>query len=214
MIELILIFTFWIPHSLQWRHNERDGVSNHQPQDCLLKRLFRRRSKVKSKLRVTGLCAGNSPVAGEFPAQRASNAEDVSMLYFICNKGVFKHSGVNDTSNSSVISTNTHKRSYCNFVHPEFCHLIGNRQFALISYPQIYTHIFVNACIYSNFKEVCTPFVFCYVFMCFDTLQFYPNSLGLRHWHWRNSAIVRLLVKRPMNYPWLVWVHWSHWIPF
>ena len=30
---------------LQWRHNERDGVSNHQPHDCLLHRLFRRRSK-------------------------------------------------------------------------------------------------------------------------------------------------------------------------
>ena len=48
--------------SLQWRHEERDGVSNHQPRDCLLNRLFRRRSKKTSKLRVSGLCAGNSPV--------------------------------------------------------------------------------------------------------------------------------------------------------
>ena len=47
--------------TLQWRHNELDGVSNHQPDDCLLNRLFRRRSKKTSKLRVTGLCAGNSP---------------------------------------------------------------------------------------------------------------------------------------------------------
>ena len=38
------------------------------------------RSKKTSKLRVTGLCAGNSPVAGEFPAQRSSNAENVSIL--------------------------------------------------------------------------------------------------------------------------------------
>ena len=53
--------------SLQRRHNEHDGVSNHQPYDCLLSRLFRRRSKKTSKLRVTGLCAGNSPVTGEFP---------------------------------------------------------------------------------------------------------------------------------------------------
>ena len=30
---------------------------------------FRRKSKETSKLRVTGLCAGNSPVTGEFPAQ-------------------------------------------------------------------------------------------------------------------------------------------------
>ena len=31
------------------------------------------------KLRVTGLCEGNSPVTGEFPAQRASNAGNVSI---------------------------------------------------------------------------------------------------------------------------------------
>ena len=34
---------------------------------CLLKRLFSRRSKKASKLHVTGLCQGNSPVTGEFP---------------------------------------------------------------------------------------------------------------------------------------------------
>ena len=53
------------------------GVSNHHPRDCLLNRLYRRGSKKTSKLRVTGLCAGNSPVTSEFPAQMASNAENV-----------------------------------------------------------------------------------------------------------------------------------------
>ena len=47
--------------SLHWRHNDHDSVSNHQPHGCLLNRLFRRRSKKTSKLRVTGLCVGNSP---------------------------------------------------------------------------------------------------------------------------------------------------------
>ena len=49
------------PHTigaLRWRHNGPDSVSNHQPYDCLLNRLFRRRSKKSWKLRVTGLCAG------------------------------------------------------------------------------------------------------------------------------------------------------------
>ena len=32
-------------------------------------------------LRVTGLCAGNSPVTGEFPAQMANNAENVSIWW-------------------------------------------------------------------------------------------------------------------------------------
>ena len=71
--------------TLQWRHNEHDGVSNPQPIDCL----FRRRSKETSELRVTGLCKGNSPLTGEFLAQRSTNAEllfpfdHVIMIYCI-----------------------------------------------------------------------------------------------------------------------------------
>ena len=67
--------------SLRWRHNDHAGVSNHQPHGCLLNRLFRRKSKKTSKLRVTGLCAGNSPGTGEFPAQMASYAENVSIWW-------------------------------------------------------------------------------------------------------------------------------------
>ena len=67
--------------SLQWRHNGRDGVLHHQPHDCLLNRLFRHRSKKTSNIRVTGLCAGNSPVTGEFSTQMASNAENVSIWW-------------------------------------------------------------------------------------------------------------------------------------
>ena len=35
-------------YSSQWRHNENDGVSIHQPHDCLLNRLLRRRWKHQS----------------------------------------------------------------------------------------------------------------------------------------------------------------------
>ena len=49
-------------YSLHWRHNGRDGFSNRLPRDCLLNRLFRRRSNKTSKLRVIVLFAGNSPV--------------------------------------------------------------------------------------------------------------------------------------------------------
>ena len=51
----------YMKKSLRWRHNDHPAVSNHQPHGCLLNRLFRRRWKKTSKLRVTGLCAGNSP---------------------------------------------------------------------------------------------------------------------------------------------------------
>ena len=67
--------------SLRWRHNGCDSVWNHQPQNCLLSRLFGRTSKKTSKLRVTGLCAGNSPVTGEIPAQMASDTENVSIWW-------------------------------------------------------------------------------------------------------------------------------------
>ena len=75
------IYTFYFFISLQWHLNEPDDVSNHQPRNCLLNCLITHRSKKTSKLRVTGLCAGNSLVTSEFPAQMASNAEYVSIWW-------------------------------------------------------------------------------------------------------------------------------------
>ena len=75
------VLPYCVNLSLQWRHNERAGVSNDQPHGCLLNRLFSRRSNKTSKLRVIGLRAGNSPAAGEYPAQMASNAENISIWW-------------------------------------------------------------------------------------------------------------------------------------
>ena len=66
---------------LQWRHNERGSISNHQHVHCLLNCRFRCRSKKTAKLRVTSLCAGILPVAGEFPAQKSSYAKNVSIWW-------------------------------------------------------------------------------------------------------------------------------------
>ena len=79
--QSIRVSEFDVGISLQWRHNKRNDVSNQQRLDCLLNRLFRRRSKKTSKLRVTGLCEGNSPVTGEFHSQKASNTENVSIWW-------------------------------------------------------------------------------------------------------------------------------------
>ena len=54
-----------VSFTLRWCHHGRDSISNHQPHDWLFNLLFRCRSKKTSMLRVTGLCAGNSPVTGE-----------------------------------------------------------------------------------------------------------------------------------------------------
>ena len=82
---------------LQWRHNERDGISHHQPHDYLLNRLFRRRSKKTSEHRVTGLCVGNSPVTGEFPAQRVSNAANAFIWW--------RYHGTTEKATFDVLST-------------------------------------------------------------------------------------------------------------
>ena len=68
------------PPTIKWCHNEGDGVSNHWLLYCLLNCWFRHRSKKTPKLCVTGFCEGNSPVTGEFPSQRASNAENVNVI--------------------------------------------------------------------------------------------------------------------------------------
>ena len=62
-------------------NDERECVSNHRRFECLFNRLYRCRSKKTSKLRATGLCEGHPPVTGEFPSQRASYAENVSIWW-------------------------------------------------------------------------------------------------------------------------------------
>ena len=63
----------WITYrSLQWRHSEHDGVSNHRHLDFFLNRLFWCTAKRTSKLRVNGLCQGNPPATGGFPHKAQS----------------------------------------------------------------------------------------------------------------------------------------------
>ena len=90
-VQYDVAVTAWFSVSLRWRHNGRDSVSNHQPHDCLLNRLFRRRSKKTSKFRATGLCAGNSPGTSEFPAhkwpvtRKMFPFDDVIMCRYSCS---------------------------------------------------------------------------------------------------------------------------------
>ena len=67
--------------TLQWCHNGQDGVSNHQPHNCLLNHLFKAQIKENTKAPrhwpLYGECTGD----GEFPTQRAGNAENVSISW-------------------------------------------------------------------------------------------------------------------------------------
>ena len=58
----LLTKTLWhMSCSLLWRHNGHDSVSNHQPYDCLLNRLFRRRSKKTSNSASLAFVPVNAP---------------------------------------------------------------------------------------------------------------------------------------------------------
>ena len=63
--------TYVFSLTLEWCHNERNVVSNRQPHDCLL--------YIKAPRH--WFCEGNSPVTCEFTAERASNAENVSIWW-------------------------------------------------------------------------------------------------------------------------------------
>ena len=74
--------------SLQWRHNERDGVSYRRRLDWLFVQPFVQAQLKKSKLCATGLCEGNPPVTGGFPSRRASNSEMLpfdAVIMFRCS---------------------------------------------------------------------------------------------------------------------------------
>ena len=67
-----------VPMSLRWRHNERHSVSNHQPHDYFLNGLF-----IKENIKAPRhwpLC-GEFTGTGEFPAQRTSHVENVSIWW-------------------------------------------------------------------------------------------------------------------------------------
>ena len=78
--------------TLQWRHNGRNSVSNHQPHDCLLNRLFRRRTKKSSAslafVRVIHRGPVNSP--HKWPVTRKMlPLDDVIMYYKSCENIIF-----------------------------------------------------------------------------------------------------------------------------
>ena len=94
IVFLTLVEWNSLSYTLQWRHSERDGVSNHQSHDSLLKCLFRRRSNKTSKLRVTGLLGGihrwpvNSPYKEPVTRKRFP-FDDVIIIYLLSQCGFY-----------------------------------------------------------------------------------------------------------------------------
>ena len=104
----------WFGIPLRWRHNEWDGVSNHQPHDCSLNRLSGRRSKKTSKPRVTGLCAGNSP--HKWPVTRKPFPFDDVFMHYEVQIPVCVTTFV-----AALPPTRQTCRVACQTYRPEFC---------------------------------------------------------------------------------------------
>ena len=82
--------------ALQWRHNKRDGVSNHRRLDCLLNRLFRRRS-TKINFRVTGIFRGIHRWPVNSPHKKSVTWKSIS-IWWRCQCGT---TNMNNNSDSS-----------------------------------------------------------------------------------------------------------------
>ena len=149
--------------TLRWRHNDHAGVSNHQPHGCLLNRLFRRKSKKTSKLRVTGLCAGNSPGTGEFPAQMASYAENVSISW--------RHHGI---SFLNFIMTNCDPRCL-NWLGQFYTSLLGGKMTCNFKMAIVYLR-HCKCMLYFNYSDEAIPMT-----------EFAPHSIL-----WDGVACLRL----------------------
>ena len=75
--------------TILWMHRQIITMTSQWARWCLkspalllfTQPFIRAQMKKTSKLRVTGLCEGNSPGTSEFPAQMASNVENVSIWW-------------------------------------------------------------------------------------------------------------------------------------
>ena len=128
---------------LQWRHNERDGVSNHRRLDCLFNHLFRRRSKKTSKLRVSGLCRGNrrwsvvSPHKGPLVTRKMFPFGDVIMIDDFVSIGHLR-------TNSLKYSSTHHVCQWRSLtLHVSFCQFRGYAPTVLLTVTQNLAYSFI-----------------------------------------------------------------------
>ena len=116
----------------------RDGVSNNQPQHCLLNRIFRRSLKKASKLRATDLCERNSPESGESPAKMVSKAENVSIWWHLHAMETF------ETPIFRLISTSHSSPPWQNDLHFAFSGAFSWMEHLVHFYKKIHWRLFLR----------------------------------------------------------------------
>ena len=88
----LVVGTLWEPGRFRWKlhpsietwpliSTSNRGETTLPNVRIVYSNVYSGRWKKASRRRVTGLCGGKSPVTSEFPAQRTSNAENISIWW-------------------------------------------------------------------------------------------------------------------------------------
>ena len=94
--------------TLLWRHNDRGGVSNHQPRDCFLNRLFRRGSK---KIKTPRHWPLFGEVTGDQWLPRTNGQKPQNWPVLRCDHNLTSSEGVQDTSACKMSDHSIHALS-------------------------------------------------------------------------------------------------------
>ena len=81
------------PCTLQWRHNDHDGISNHQPRRLFTQPSIQTQIKENIKAPCHWPLCGEFTGTGEFPTQRVSYAENVSIWWRHHEESLFSWKG-------------------------------------------------------------------------------------------------------------------------
>ena len=175
----------------QWRYNGHDGVSNHQPHDCLLNHLFGCISKERPKLHVTGHCAGSSLVTGEFPAQMPSNTENVFVWWR-------HHKGQRSLSSGVLSRTMEHHLAAKMFEHQilQKKQLYNLRPLSIYSLPLV-----ENDMMWCNKSD--------WLFEGKYIWEKHPMEVTKYTAHPKSSAFFLVLLVSGQFCPWLLQWHWG-----
>ena len=131
--------------TLQWRHNERDGISHQWRLDCLLNRLFRHRSKKASKLCITGLCEGFVPSLNKL-LDKQSSCQWFETSWSTCDVAVMWLDLMQCASGIRLFLFLAYRLSFFTLKYYQWHLAISGKEAKLQTIPQF----IINSCSYTN----------------------------------------------------------------
>ena len=193
--------------SLQWRHGEHDGVSKSPASPLFTQPFIQAQIRKKtSKLCVTSLCGGNSPLIGEFPAEMTSNAEKIAFKIIVthCNDVIMSAMPSQITSSASLVFLRGIHRWPANSPHKG---PVTRKMFlfddVIMTTPK---SLQMKIALWKGLKSI-SMIIYSvrnvFFLLCFITSNL-PMSLGVRFLYCYYCNLILVLV--PGNWPWRKWI--------